>query len=118
MAKMLGRWRTPGCWSGTPSDHRTHPDGGPDCSGHERDTRWRKRVEQREVEREIADEVAELARVGQRVIVHESESGLSGDAVVTDVDADRQLIYLRVGWAALSAAEPGSPAASADADAC
>lgn len=47
MPRMLGRYRTPGCWSGTRSDHRTHPDGGPDCSGHYRDTRWRKRVESR-----------------------------------------------------------------------
>lgn len=47
MPRMLGRYRTAGCWSGTESDHRTHPDGGPDCSGHERDTRARKRLEAR-----------------------------------------------------------------------
>ncbi len=44
MARMLGRFRTGGCGCGVP---------GPDCSGHERDTRKRKRAEAREVEREV-----------------------------------------------------------------
>jgi hypothetical protein len=44
MARMLGRWRTGGCGCKTP---------GLDCAGHERDTRQRKRVEQRAVRREV-----------------------------------------------------------------
>ena len=63
MARMLGRYRTPGCYSGTPWNHRTHHDHpGPDCSGHERSARWRKRVEQREFGRHLAglaDEIGE-----------------------------------------------------------
>lgn len=45
MPRMPGRFRTGGCGCGIP---------GPDCSGHERDTRRRKRQEAREAEREIS----------------------------------------------------------------
>lgn len=44
--RMLGRFRSGGCGCGTP---------GPDCSGHERDTRRRKRQEA--VSRELAAEI-------------------------------------------------------------
>lgn len=44
ISRMLGRWRSGGCGCLTP---------GPDCAGHERDTRRRKRQEKRAVDREI-----------------------------------------------------------------
>jgi hypothetical protein len=47
MARMLGRWRQSGCRPCTVP--------GPDCAGHEADTRWRKRVEQRAFRREVRD---------------------------------------------------------------
>lgn len=47
VSRMLGRWRSGGCGCQTP---------GPDCAGHERDTRHRKRQEQRAVRAEIRDE--------------------------------------------------------------
>ncbi len=50
MVRMLGRFRTSGCGCLVP---------GPDCAGHVRDTRWRKRVEQRQVAREVAAALAE-----------------------------------------------------------
>lgn len=46
MARMLGGWRRGGCGCGVP---------GPDCSGHVRDPRWRRRVEGREWRREAAE---------------------------------------------------------------
>lgn len=39
--------------------------------------------------------------IGQPVRVYEEESGLEGDAVVTDFDEDAQLLYLRVDWPSL-----------------
>lgn len=43
---MLGRWLTGGCGCHTP---------GPDCAGHESDSRRRKRQEKRAVEREVQE---------------------------------------------------------------
>jgi hypothetical protein len=43
--------------------------------------------------------------IGQQVRVYEEESGLEGDAVVTDFDEDKQLLYLRVDWPSLRPAE-------------
>ncbi len=53
--RMPGRYQRGGCWSGTRSNGKRCVKPGPDCSGHERDTRWRKRVEQREVAAEIRE---------------------------------------------------------------
>lgn len=36
--------------------------------------------------------------VGQRVIACERESGTAGDAVVTEVDPEKRLIFLAVDW--------------------
>jgi len=38
---------------------------------------------------------------GARVEVYERESGVFGKAEVIEIDSDRQLIFLRVNWAAL-----------------
>src|SRR3954470_4192782 len=43
--------------------------------------------------------------IGQRVRVYEEESGLEGDAVVTDFDEDKQLLYLKVDWPSLKPAD-------------
>jgi hypothetical protein len=48
---MLGRYRQGGC--------RPCTEPGPDCSGHERDTRRQKRAEQRQVQREVAAAIPE-----------------------------------------------------------
>ena len=45
MARMLGRYRQGGC--------RPCTEPGPDCAGHERDTRRRKRAEQRAFQQEV-----------------------------------------------------------------
>jgi hypothetical protein len=50
MARMLGRWHASGCRC-----QARYGSTGPDCAGGGRDTRWRKRVERREVERELAE---------------------------------------------------------------
>lgn len=54
MARMLGRFQTPGCCpvarEGWKRTRRLH---GLDCSGGESSTRRRKRVEQRAVAREV-----------------------------------------------------------------
>lgn len=42
--------------------------------------------------------VADAIVVGQKVIAFEGESGLAGDAVVTEVDPEKRLIYLAVDW--------------------
>ena len=39
--------------------------------------------------------------VGQRVEVHEPESGLVGDGQITEIDTVSQLVYLNVDWASL-----------------
>lgn len=53
--RMLGRFRTGGCGCGTP---------GPDCSGHQRDTRRRKRKEA--VSPELAAEIREGLAAAER----------------------------------------------------
>jgi hypothetical protein len=40
--------------------------------------------------------------VGEAVEVYEPESGLTGEGSVTEIDADRQLIYLSVNWPSLT----------------
>lgn len=39
--------------------------------------------------------------VGQPVRVHESEAGIVGDGVVTELDPEKRLAVLRVDWASL-----------------
>lgn len=46
--------------------------------------------------------------IGSNVEVFEPETGLAGPAEVTEVDHDRQLVYLAVNWAKLR--EPSMPA--------
>lgn len=54
MPKMLGRYETPGCCPGTRSGWRRRRHlVGVDCSGGDTSTRWRKRVERREMVREL-----------------------------------------------------------------
>lgn len=53
MARMLGRYTTRGCWTGSRSNGRPCLPAGEDCSGWSTSTRWRKRVEQREFERSL-----------------------------------------------------------------
>jgi hypothetical protein len=61
MARMLGRYESPGCCPGCRSGWtRNRKAFGPDCSGGATDKRWRKRVEQREVAREIAQATRDL----------------------------------------------------------
>jgi len=57
MARMLGRVETPGCCPGSRSgwNRRRHRHG-PDCSGAATDTRWAKRIEQRQFQRELLPE--------------------------------------------------------------
>jgi hypothetical protein len=45
---------------------------------------------------------------GSHVMVYERESGLTGPAEVTEVDSERQLVYLAVDWDKLR--EPARPA--------
>lgn len=52
VVRMLGRFESPGCCPGTRAGRRP----GPDCSGGERSTRWRKRVETREFRRSLLPE--------------------------------------------------------------
>src|ERR1017187_9206780 len=52
--RMLGRYTSGGCWSGGRIQGRPCITPGPDCSGWDRDTRRRKRVEQRRLAREFA----------------------------------------------------------------
>lgn len=42
--------------------------------------------------------VADAIVVGQKVIAFESESGIAGAAVVTEVDPEKRIIYLAVDW--------------------
>lgn len=54
MARMLGRFQTPGCCPGTREGwKRTRRLHGLDCSGAASSTRRRKRAEQRDVAREV-----------------------------------------------------------------
>lgn len=54
---MLGRFETPGCCPGTRAGwKRTRRQTALDCSGGDGSTRWRKRIEQRELARELCAE--------------------------------------------------------------
>jgi hypothetical protein len=46
--------------------------------------------------------------VGEQVEVYEAESGLTGEGRVTEIDADRKLVYLSVDWSSLKEAESGN----------
>lgn len=52
MARMLGRYETPGCCPGTRAGWRRRRMSGQDCSGADTSTRRRKRVEARQWRRE------------------------------------------------------------------
>jgi len=57
MPRMLGRYQTPGCCPGMREGWtRTRRQYGPDCSGGNTSTRWRKRVEVQEFARELRPE--------------------------------------------------------------
>jgi hypothetical protein len=58
MPRMLGRWHAGGC-----RRQARHGSTGPDCAGGGGDTRWHKRQEAREVERDIAEQ--RYATLGQ-----------------------------------------------------
>jgi hypothetical protein len=47
------------------------------------------------------DDVSGPVAVGESVEVHESESGVAGEGRVTEIDGDRELIFLSVDWASL-----------------
>jgi hypothetical protein len=59
MARMLGRWLAGGCGCGRRLKFRQPL--GPDCCGHGSDPRRFKRIEQRETERELAEDLADAA---------------------------------------------------------
>jgi hypothetical protein len=48
--------------------------------------------------------------VGEQVEVYEAESGLTGEGRVTEIDAERKLVYLSVDWSSLKDAESGNGA--------
>jgi hypothetical protein len=49
--------------------------------------------------------------VGETVEVHEPESGLVGVGSITEIDGDRELVYLSVDWSSLTdETTPGTPA--------
>jgi hypothetical protein len=52
------------------------------------------------------DDVYGPIAVGERIEVFESESGVSGDGRITEIDGNRELVYLSVDWSSLS--EDGS----------
>ena len=56
------------------------------------------------------EDVSGPIAVGETVEVYESESGVSGEGRVTEIDSERQLIYLSVDWASLK--EDGSPSSN------
>ena len=47
------------------------------------------------------DDVSGPVAVGESVEVYESESGVAGEGRVTEIDGDRELIFLSVDWASL-----------------
>lgn len=58
MPRMLGRYESPGCCPGTRAGwRRSRRSYSPDCSGAVTDPRRRKRAEQREMAREIRDDL-------------------------------------------------------------
>lgn len=50
------------------------------------------------------DDASGPVAVGDVVEVYESESGLAGEGTVTEIDGDRELIFLSLDWAALKVA--------------
>lgn len=65
MARMLGRFESPGCCPGRRSGWtRNRKLSGPDCAGGTTDKRGAKRVEQRAVAREIARAMHDLTGPG------------------------------------------------------
>lgn len=50
--------------------------------------------------------------LNEGVVVYEPESGLTGQGRVTDIDADRELIYLSVDWSSLVEEAPPQPPAT------
>lgn len=58
------------------------------------------------------DDVSGPIAVGESVEVYESESGVSGDGRITEIDSDRQLVYLSVDWASLT--EGGSSSSNVE----
>lgn len=71
MARMLGRWRTSGC--------RPCTIPGPDCAGHERNTRWRKRVEARAFRREVNTQLRVDGSFDPLMDPSDCEHGCNGD---------------------------------------
>ena len=58
------------------------------------------------------DDLSGPVSVGELVEVYESESGVSGEGRVTEIDGDRELVYLSVDWPSLkeeSASSGGEP---------
>lgn len=51
--------------------------------------------------------------IGDDVIAFESEAGIAGPARVTDVDREKELIFLAVDWASMREDRPGLPAVRA-----
>jgi hypothetical protein len=47
---------------------------------------------------ELGAIIGDAVCVGQQVVAFETESGLAGVAVVTDIDPERHLVYLAVDW--------------------
>lgn len=123
MARMLGRYESKGCCPGTRAGWRRRRRGySPDCSGAGTDTRWRKRVEQRAVRREVDAYPDDLTEGRERRIAEygwetsepgydwsDCRHGCNGDCVtggsserctfvchggVADVDHERALEYI------------------------
>jgi hypothetical protein len=57
------------------------------------------------------EDVTGPIEVNEQVEVYEPESGLTGDGQVTEIDAERRLVYLSVNWASLTEADDPRPAA-------
>ena len=63
------------------------------------------------------EDVTGRIEVGQEVTVRESEAGVLGTGRVTQIDAERQLVYLSVDWSLLHlAAQEELDKATADAE--
>lgn len=54
------------------------------------------------------DDVSGPVAVGESVEVYESESGVAGEGRVTEIDSERELVYLSVDWASLKAEDASS----------
>lgn len=96
MARMLGKYETPGCCPGTNRGSyrlRRRYQRPSDCSGASSSTRWRKRVEQRQFGRELARELCpvefywhpdELA-----FDIYDCDHGCNGDCESSEYGSDR-----------------------------